>query len=218
MSTPIPWGKAPMLVISAILCINAPLAAKARPVSYSGGWMFMTGNDMSTNGASLVYSPTATTGIGPFFDHYRDTDGELAGISLNWLARRWNNRDSQGNFYLLSGFGVASGTGRQRAGGYAGMEADWEDRRYYISYENRYTAAGEDVRQEFQQKGRLGIAPYVAEAGGVHTWLMLQADHTPEDQDNWTVTPLVRVFKGDYLAEAGVSNRGTFLFNLMITY
>lgn len=200
-----------LFIMAFILC---PIAANARPVSYAGGWMFMSMNDPSSNGASLLYSPTATTALGPFIDHYRDTDEELAGLQFNWLAKRWNNPDSQGNLFLLSGAGVADGD----FGGYAGLEADWEDRRYYASYENRYTDAGKDVKEEFQQKARIGIAPYVAEAGKLHTWLMLQADHMPESDDKWAVTPLVRLFKGDYLVEGGVSNHGEFLFNLTVTY
>jgi hypothetical protein len=202
----------------AILCTLFPLAAEARPISYAGGWMFMSSNDQFENDASAIYSPTATIGIGPFIDHYRDTDGELAGLEFNWLAKRWNNTDSQGNLYFLSGIGDANDNGRERPGGFAGIEADWESRRFYTSYENRYTAAGEAVRQEFQQKARVGIAPYVAESGSLHSWLMLQVDHFPEDKDPWTVTPLIRVFKGAYLAEAGVSDNGRFLLNLMITY
>ncbi|HYD17812.1 MAG TPA: hypothetical protein VEF76_04975 [Patescibacteria group bacterium] len=204
--------------IMAGLWIFAPIPSLARPVTYAGGWMAMTSNDGYDNGASLLYSPTATTAIGPFLNHYRGTDAELAGLQFNWLARRWNNPDSQGNFYFLSGLGVSNDDGHARPGGFAGLEADWEDRRFYVSYENRYTAAGDDVKEEFQQRGRVGVAPYVAEAGSLHSWLMLQLDHAPEDENNWRLTPLLRVFKGDYLAEAGISTDGHALFNLMITY
>ncbi|MEZ0260101.1 MAG: hypothetical protein ACAH80_03785 [Alphaproteobacteria bacterium] len=198
----------------ALLMMTAATPADARPVSYKGGWMAMTMNDGFANSAALLYSPTATTAIGPFVDYYRDTDETLGGLQFNWLAHRWNNPDSQGNLYLLSGAGARDGG----AGGYLGMEADWEDRRYYVSYENRYTDAGEDVKEEFQQKARVGIAPYVAEAGQLHTWLMLQVDHTPEDDDNWRATPLVRLFKGPYLGEGGISNRGEVLFNFTATF
>ena len=66
--------------------------------------------------------------------------------------------------------------------------------------------------------GRVGIAPYIAESGSFHTWLMLQTDHFPEDRRPWTVTPIIRVFKDEYLVEAGVANNGHPLFNLMITF
>ena len=206
------------LFIIACLCSLLPSPAQARLISYAGGWMFMSDNDQFANRASMVYSPTATTGIGPFIDHYRDTGGDLAGLDFNWLAKRWNNADSQGNLYFLSGLGVASGDGNQRLGGFAGMEGDWESRRYYMSYENRYTDAGRSVRQEFQEMGRIGIAPYVAESGSLHTWLMLQADHFPENRRSWIVTPMVRMFKSEYLVEAGVANNGDPMLNRMITF
>ncbi len=191
--------------------------AMARPVSYADGWMFMTMNDGGTNGAALLYSPSSTFAFGPFLEHERDTDGELAGLQFNYLAKRWNNPDSQANFYILSGLGIARNEHDASPSGYIGMEADWEDRRFFTSYENRYTHA-QGVREEFQQRARIGIAPYVAEYGGLHTWLMLQADHQPKDHDNFTVTPLIRVFKGAYLGEAGISDSGKILFNFTVTY
>lgn len=204
--------------LAVMACLALAGTAQARPVSYKDGWMAMTMNDPWSNSAMLLYSPTATTAIGPFIEHYRDTDGELAGLQFNWLAKRWNNPDSQGNIYLLTGAGMANDDGDARMGGYIGTELDWEDRRYYISYENRYTAAGEDVKEEYQQKARIGIAPYVAEFGSLHTWLMLQVDHMPEDKDHVTLTPLVRLFKGPVLGELGISNHGETLFSLTATF
>ena len=200
-----------------LLLILLPTTAFARPVSYAGGWMAMTMNDGWTNSATLLYSPTANVALGPFLDHDRETDGELYGLQANYLFKRWNNKDSQGNIFLLSGLGAASIDDDTDFGGYVGMEADWEDRKYYISYENRYTFAG-DVKEAYQQRARIGIAPYISEYGGTHTWLMLQVDHMPEDDDTFTLTPLVRVFKGAYLGEAGISNHGDILFNFTVTY
>lgn len=206
------------LKIFAFLLVSLlPATAFARPVSYADGWMAMTTNDPWSNSAMLLYSPTARFSLGPFIDHYRETDGELFGLQANYLANRWNNPDSQGNLFLLSGWGVASAHDDEDLGGYVGLEADWEDRRYYVSYENRYTFAN-DAKEEYQQKARVGIAPYVAEYGGLHTWLMLQADHMPEGDDKWTATPLVRIFKGAYLGEFGLSDDGKFLFNFTVTY
>lgn len=202
------------LFLCAILTL-VPAMAEARPVSYAGGTMAMTSNDPWSNSAMLLYSPTAHFSVGSFLDHYRDTDGELYGLQANYLAKRWNMPDSQGNLFLLSGLGRTS---ENEFGGYAGLEADWEDRRYYVSYENRYTFAGDDVKEEYQQKARVGIAPYVAEYGELHTWLMVQVDHMPEDKDHVTVTPLVRLFKDAYLGELGISNHGEMMFNLTITY
>lgn len=200
-----------------LILLMLPMTAFARPVSYADGWMAMTMNDPWSNSAMLLYSPTATLAFGPFLEYTRDSDGELFGLQANWLAKRWNNPGSQGNLYFLSGWGFANDGDDLDPGGYAGIEADWEDRKYYISYENRYSFAP-NVKEEYQQKARVGIAPYVAEYGGFHTWLMLQVDHMPEEGDSWTATPLVRVFKDIYQGELGISDKGEILLNFTVTY
>jgi hypothetical protein len=50
---------------------------------------------------------------------------------------------------------------------------------------------------------RVGYAPYEGDSGDLHTWLMLEIDHRPEDDDPITATPLVRLFKGPLLLEMG---------------
>lgn len=47
---------------------------------------------------------------------------------------------------------------------------------------------------------------------------MLQVDHNPSADDEITFTPLVRMFKGEYLAEAGVSDNGEVLLNWVIRF
>lgn len=59
------------------------------------------------------------------------------------------------------------------------MAADWENRRLFVSYENRYVNAGA-FDELWTQKGRVGVAPYVAEAGALHTWLMFEAGYSAE--------------------------------------
>lgn len=204
-----------VLAIAALLCLGTE--ALARPVSYADGWMAMATNDGQNNALMLLYSPTAAFSFGPFAEHNRQSDGTLYGLQANYLVRRWNARDSQGNFYFLSGWGMARNEGDLDPGGYAGIEADWEDRKYYVSFENRYTFAN-NVQEEYTQKARIGFAPYVADYGALHTWFMLQADHRPENKDSFTLTPFVRLFKGTSLGEVGVSDKGDLLFNFTITY
>ena len=94
---------------------------------------------------------------------------------------------------------------------------DWENRRFFTSYENRYTKAG-DLKDFYMQSARVGIAPYIGDYGDLHTWAMLEVDHSPQGEDHFTVTPMVRFFKDVHLVEAGVSNRGDVLFNWVIRY
>ena len=89
--------------------------------------------------------------------------------------------------------------------------ADWEDRRFYTAYGNEYEVIDGDG--EFTQMGRVGIAPYIGGAGDLHTWLIVQADHRPENHKPIEITPLVRLFKGTNLIEVGYSTQNNFLLN-----
>ena len=76
-----------------------------------------------------------------------------------------------------------------------------------------------NIISQFQQSARVGVAPYVAGYGNLHTWLMLQVTHTPEfEGDEVIATPLVRFFKGANLAEFGVSSNKRFLFNFIARF
>lgn len=197
-------------------------SAQARPISYPGGWMMMQMNDSSVNSLQLQYSPTAKYSVGYTGEYWRDKEWQFHGFQLNNLLKRWNGKDSQANLYLFSAAGVAysdyqSFEGKTEAAGFTGIEADWEDRRFFTSYENRLTYAG-DITKEFRQKARVGIAPYIGDYGDLHTWFMLQVDHAPSSSDELTITPLVRLFKGTSLVEAGVNNNGKILVNFMHTF
>ena len=203
------------------LCLLA-LPAEARPVSYPGGWTAMVMNSGDANSVHLHYSPTAYTSVGVRSEYRRANEYQLNSVQMNNLIKRWNSKNSQANFYLKSGVGVAYSDagdfdGETEAAGFTGIALDWEDRRYFTSYENRYIEAG-DIDSSFMQSARVGIAPYIGDYGDLHTWLMLQVDHVPESDEQITVTPLVRLFKDVHLLEAGMSNQGDVLFNYILRF
>lgn len=175
--------------------------------------MAMTMNDFSSYSNAISYSPSARDAFGVRSDYMREDDVWLITATYNRLLKRWNTEDSQANIFLQTGVGVASADSAQNVAGSIGIEADWETRRYYVSYENRYVEAG-DAMREYSQKARVGIAPYVGSYDDVHTWFMLQVDHRPSDHNTITVTPLVRVFNQDVLGEFGISHRGDVLANI----
>jgi hypothetical protein len=208
--------------LSGVMLLAISSAAMAKPVSYAGGWTAMQMNDADMHSVHVNYSPTARYSVGYTAEYWRDEEWQFQGGQFNYLAKRWNNPASQGNLYLQSGAGVAYSDYQRfdhntEPAGFVGITADWEDRRYFTSYENRATYAG-DIDKFFMQKARVGIAPYVGDYGDLHTWLMLQVDHNPGKSDNVTITPLVRLFKGNNLGEAGISNKGHILFNLTLNY
>jgi hypothetical protein len=50
---------------------------------------------------------------------------------------------------------------------------------------------------------RAGVAPYVANFGALHTWIMVQVENNPKADNPVTVTPLLRFFRGPLLVEIG---------------
>jgi len=138
---------------------------------------------------------------------------------MNNLLKRWNGEASQANFYVQSGIGAAhSDEGefddRTELLAFFGISTDWETRRYFVQYQNKYLDAG-NISDRFSQKLKVGIAPYLADYGSIHTWLMLELRHSPESEEQLVVTPLVRLFSGPNLLEGGVSDEGDVLFNFI---
>lgn len=210
------------LVIICASILGISTTALARPVSYPDGWTVMQMNDVNAHNLHVHYSPTATYSIGYKAEYWRDEDWQFHGAQLNYLVKRWNAHASQANFYLKSGAGIAysdyqSFNGKTEPAAFTGIALDWEDRRWFTSYENRAYYAG-DIDTFFTQKARVGVAPYIGNYGDIHTWLMLETNHNPKADDEVTFTPMVRLFKGEYLAEAGVSNNGDILFNWIIRF
>ncbi|KZY61775.1 MULTISPECIES: hypothetical protein [unclassified Oleiphilus] len=196
--------------------------AEARPVSYPGGITLMQNNDADVSSLHLHYSPTARESIGYRGEYWRAEQWQFHGAQYNRLLKRWNRPTSQANFYFKGALGWAISdldelNNKQQPAGFVELAADWEDRRYFVSYENRYTEAG-SIKSAYTQKARIGFAPYIGDYGDLHTWFMVQVDHTPTKDDQTSVTPLFRFFKNEYLAEIGVNDQGQGLFNLIIRY
>ena len=210
------------LVTTYIFIIGLSAEAMARPVSYPGGWTLMQMNDMDANNLHAHYSPTAKYSIGYKAEYWREKDWQFHGAQLNYLAKRWNKPKSQANFYLKSGAGIAysdykSFDKKTESAAFTGIALEWEDRRWFTSYENRAYYAG-DINKFFTQKARIGIAPYIGDYGDIHTWLMLQVDHNPKAEDKIIITPLLRIFKGEYLTETGINSNGDVLFNWVVRF
>ena len=201
------------------LCLlAASSAAQARDVSYAGGWTLMVHNDASMNASHIHYSPTAKYSIGWRHEYMRESDANMDAAQLNWLLLRQNNPGSQANLYLKSGIGVAYDGDDVEPAAFTGLAADWENRRFFTMYENHFMTAG-SIDKSARHMARVGVAPYIGDYGDLHTWLMLQADYDAGDDTAFSVTPLVRLFKGPVLGEAGYNlQKDTALFNLMIRF
>jgi hypothetical protein len=199
----------------------------ARPVSYSGGTTIMQNNNTNYNSLHIHYSSTYKYSIGYKGEYFREPRVNTNTVQLNYLAKRINKKESQENFYIKSGIGnfhldtnndLFDYEGTNGLGGFVGFATDWEDRRYFISYENRYYASDNKIMNEFMQRGRVGIAPYVVNYGNWHTWLMLDIMNTPEQEDNVVITPMFRFFKGTHMFEIGISDDKQAMFNFALRF
>ena len=193
------------LVCAGVLTLMT-VVSEARPVSYTGGWTFIEESDRRSTSALHHYTLAPQWSLGVRAEKDRDRDFAIFSLHPVFLAKRWFGRDHQANLYLHGGIGIATGTDGNplddEMAAYAGVMADWETRSLFASYRNRYLDAGH-FGDGFMQAIRGGFAPYEGDTGDLHTWLMLEVDHRPEDDKVVTVTPLIRLFKGPLLFEAG---------------
>lgn len=197
------------------LCLAAlAMPASARPISYAGGWTAMQDNNGMYSALHVHYSPTAFDSVGLYAEHNWSMDATFTGVQYNRLVKRWNAPQSQGNLYVKLGAGVADPFDDRglRGAGFAAVSADWETRRVFVSWDSRARDYGID--QSVSHAARIGLAPYVAEFGVLHTWAMLQVENHPEADNPLQVTPLLRFFRGPLLVEAGYTlEEERFLLN-----
>ncbi len=191
------------------LCLGSSASAfAASPISYDGGVTLIeeTDRESTSLGVHLTVDPRLAVGLRSEWD--RHNDALLSGVRVTGLVHRWHGRNYQANIYASFDTGVAHGVGENvaRAEPFVGgvISADWETRRWFLSYMAHAYEAG-DVGSTVAQMGRIGFAPYVADTGALHTWLMVEIDHRPDNPDEIGVTPLVRFFKDDALLELGWS-------------
>ena len=218
------YGNASIMRIVAIALASlslVPRAADARPVSYPDAWTVTLRNDSYQNSVLTHYSLDAEHSVGLRLRYDRNGDFLFTGVQLNRLIKRWNKVDSQANFYGRIGLGQvkddldASELRLKREtdqGVFVGVSADWETRRYFVSAAAEHWENGRFG--EFSSfQSRLGIAPYVANTGALHTWIMIEGHHRPESRDKVAASALLRFFKGPSLLEVGVDDQGEPLLN-----
>ena len=190
-----------------------------RPISYPGGWTVMQMNNFNNHSFHLHFSPSIKYSLGYKAEYWREKEWQFHGMQLNYLIKRYNTYKSQTNIYLKNGLGLAiRDLGNPRAkiepNVFSSISFDWENRKYFISYENRINL-NSSIDSFFFQKTRIGYAPYIGEYGDLHTWIMFEFQHIPKRNDKFVYTPIIRFFKGDYLAEAGLSNKHDFMINFI---
>lgn len=154
-----------------------PVSGWARPISYPGGIAVMAGRDAMADMLHVGYTINKDWAVGWPSTRDRDVDVDRHGpqVTRGW---RWNYPDSQANLYLNGGAGAAFVDGHPQPATWGGASIDWEDRRWYAQAGTSDQVVA-DRPDRLSQSARLGVAPYVAEAGELHSWMMLQSTGRP---------------------------------------
>lgn len=192
--------------------------AYAHPVTYQGGTAYMSWNGPMMSDQWLSYSPTARFALTARAFTIRDMANptiqrQFYFPQANFLLRRWNGDDYQGNVYLSGAWGLEKKDQGIVSAGLGAIEADWESRHYYVSGKYQLIGGGLDYTRV-----RAGMAPYLAPYDGLHTWAILQVEHQPDYFHHTQITPLLRFFKNNILWEVGSTLSGQWMFNFMVHF
>ncbi len=196
-----------------IVSINA----NAMLVAYEDSLGIMGVNQSFHNELFLNYSLTPHFAVGERNIRFVTTDGvkQFFVPEADFLIYRWNNPDSQANFYAGGGYGAESFMSQTQGVAMANVAADWESRKYYLDAEFQSLIAN-DTREYNSAKFRAGFAPYLADFNELSTWFILQFETMPFVENNLFLTPMIRLFYKNVLVEIGADFQGNFMFNYMI--
>lgn len=204
----------------AMICLVSPLA-QAHPVSYKDAVGLMSFNTPEMNEILLTYSLTPHFAVAGTY--LRDSKSEFYIPRVNFLLKRWNNEDSQGNIYLSGGAGYEKFASKNYGVSLGEFVADWESRKYYIYFDHLYLnrSNSDNVllpdRDYNHSKLRVGTAPFLADYSDLNVWLILQGEKHL-DESNIEMTQFLRFYIKNTLWEVGARFDGGWAFNYMVHF
>ena len=195
--------------------------AHAHPVAYAGSSSIMTWNSKEMSDWMFTHSFTSKFSLAARYLRMDTRDGERTFYipQANFLLKRWNELDSQANIYLSLGHGGEKINSSFKNTTGAALEADWESRKYYVSFREDVLLSHKDSKRNiYQTKVRAGFAPYLAEFNEINAWFILQADKSNKMIDEYKLTPFIRIFYHNILMEFGSTMKGDSQFNFMVHF
>lgn len=177
----------------------------AHPVIFKNGKVFWASQTPSFNDIRFGVSQTSNWLIGGRVLEDRKSNETFALINNNYLAKRWNSRNSQANIYLLSSVGV--NTKNSKSMGTFGVHGDWENRQLMVMQMLEYYSH----TSSWVSSSRLAYSPYTVDYSKMSTWLIAQYRiEYNNDEFSYMFIPVVRFFKGNYLLEIGSNGNDSF--------
>tara|TARA_B100000575_G_scaffold56538_1_gene42584 strand:+ start:476 stop:1075 length:600 start_codon:yes stop_codon:yes gene_type:complete len=184
----------------------------AHPVIFKNGKVFWLTQNPNYNDLRYGISKTSNWYLGFRLLEDRKEQEAFALINNNFLAKRWNNENSQANFYLLSSVGLS--TENSKAMSTIGVHGDWENRRFMVMEMLEYYS----YNSSLVSNTRLAFSPFTVDYSKVSTWLIAHYRVAYENENvSDMLIPVVRLFKRNYLFEIGSNGKDSF-FTFMIHY
>lgn len=210
-----------MLKVLLVLVVSTfSLASNAHPVQFKDATSFMTWNQPFLNESWVTYSFTHRQAVAFRYMRVQTGHDEIQTFYMpqyDLLVKRWNGDDYQANIYAYGAVGVQNRSDKNGTAGMAGVEADWETRKYFLLAKTEYMVSDIDKGME-KYEFRVGIAPYESEYEEVGSWLMLQYQTHSWVQKKQVLTPLARFMYKTVLWELGSSFEGDYMLNLMFHF
>jgi len=211
-----------LITLSLLVAFLAkPSVSNAHPVAYAGSNSIMTWNNPEMSEWMFAHSFTSHYALAARYFRNETVDGkrEFYIPQLNFLLKRWNELESQGNVYLSIGHGGEVVGTSFKDTSLLDFEADWESRKYYISFKQEALLANRDSSQNiYTSRFRMGFAPYLAGFEELNSWFILQFEKSNKSKMEYTITPLIRLFYKNVLIETGVSQKGDAQLNFMVHF
>lgn len=208
-------------ITGVLLSLFIVAEVEAHPVAFKGSYSIMTWNSKDMSDWMFTHSFTSNFSATARYLRLNTEDGERTFYApqASYLLKRWNELDSQANVYLSAGHGVEKINNKTKSVSTAAIEADWESRKYYISFrEEALIAHKNSSKNIYQSKFRVGFAPYLARFDEINGWFILQADNNNKREKEFELTPFIRLFYHNVLTEFGVSSKGDAQFNFMVHF
>lgn len=190
-------------------------------MAFAGSYSIMTWNSKEMSDWMFTHSFTTNYSLTARYLRLNTPEEERTFYlpQLNFLLKRWNELDSQANVYLSLGHGGEKINSSFKDTSLLGLEADWESRKYYVSFKQEALIAHKNSgRSVYLSKARAGFAPYLAEFNEMNSWFILQVERSNKMEEEFKLTPIVRFFYHNVLTEFGVSSKGDASFNLMVHF
>lgn len=195
----------------------------AKPIAFANGTTLMAEHGAGTmEELQLFYAPRFFLSVGGgYLALESDIDGRTRDITyarVNYLIKRWNLEDAQGNVFGWGslGSGHVGGAGEVFAWN-AGAQLDYETRRLYFSLKSDYhDSSAFSHRIDTLQ---LGLAPYKHDYASLATWIVVQGRrYTGELHDGTEWALLLRLFKRGAWIEAGPTTDGKLQAMFMLNF